>query len=58
MFRDRAMCMSFFPPEGEQQAHQAQFEQTYNLDGYKDDLYPMVKDGQRPARYPARGGDG
>lgn len=44
MFRDRGDVHGFFPPEGEQQAHQAAFELTPNLDGYKDDLYPMVKD--------------
>lgn len=44
MFRDRGDVHGFFPPEGAQQAHQAAFEQTPNLDGYKDDLYPMVKD--------------
>lgn len=44
MFRDRGDVHGFFPPEGEQQAHKAAFERTPNLDGYRDDLYPMVKD--------------
>lgn len=44
MFRDRGDVHGFFPDEGEQQLHKAAFELTPNLDGYKDDLYPMVKD--------------
>ena len=44
MFRDRGDVHGFFPPEGEQQAHKAAFDRTPNLDGYRDDLYPMVKD--------------
>ena len=44
VFRDRGDVHGFFPSEGEQQAHKAAFEKTPNLDGYDDDLYPMVKD--------------
>ena len=43
MFQDRGDVYGFFPPEGEQQAHQAAIEKTPNLSAYQD-LFPMVKD--------------
>ncbi len=43
MFQDRGDVHGFFPPEGEQQAHQAALIQTPNLDAYKG-MFPMVKD--------------
>ena len=43
MFRDRGDVHGFFPPEGEQQAHQAALAQTPNLDAYVG-MFPMVKD--------------
>lgn len=43
MFRDRGDIHGFFPPEGEQLAHRAVFEETPNLNGYND-IYPLVKD--------------
>lgn len=43
MFQDRGDVHGFFPPEGEQQAHQAAMERTPNLSAYKG-LFPMVKD--------------
>ena len=44
MFRDRGDVQGFFPPEGEQQAHQKALELTPNLDAYGGSLFPMVKD--------------
>ena len=43
MFQDRGDVHGFFPPEGEQQAHQAAFRLTPNLSGYEG-MFPMVKD--------------
>lgn len=43
MFQDRGDVHGFFPPEGEQQAHQAAIELTPNLAAYTD-MFPMVKD--------------
>ena len=43
MFQDRGDVHGFFPPEGEQQAHQAALDKTPNLDAYND-IFPMVKD--------------
>jgi type III restriction enzyme len=43
MFQDRGDVHGFFPPEGEQQAHQAAIERTPNLSVYAG-LFPMVKD--------------
>ncbi|MEQ8666972.1 MAG: DEAD/DEAH box helicase family protein [Rhodospirillales bacterium] len=43
MFQDRGDVHGFFPPEGEQQAHQAALERTPNLSAYND-MFPMVKD--------------
>jgi len=43
MFRDRGDVHGFFPPEGEQQAHQAAIDRTPNLDHYKG-MFPMVRD--------------
>lgn len=43
MFQDRGDVHGFFPPEGEQQAHQAAIEKTPNLTAYQG-LFPMVKD--------------
>lgn len=43
MFRDRGDVHGFFPPEGEQQAHQAALARTPNLDAYEG-MFPMVKD--------------
>jgi type III restriction enzyme len=43
MFRDRGDVHGFFPPEGDQAAHEAEFKAIPNLDGY-DGLLPMVKD--------------
>lgn len=43
MFQDRGDVYGFFPPEGEQQAHQAVIEKTPNLTAYQG-LFPMVKD--------------
>lgn len=44
MFRDRGDVHGFFPPEGEQLVHAAQFQATPNLDGYDHDFFPHVKD--------------
>lgn len=44
MFRDRGDVHGFFPAEGDQAAHKAALESTPNLDGYVEDLWPMVKD--------------
>jgi type III restriction enzyme len=43
MFQDRGDVHGFFPPEGEQEAHQAAIERTPNLSAYTG-LLPMVKD--------------
>ena len=43
MFQDRGDVHGFFPPEGEQQAHQAALEATPNLAGYGG-MFAMVKD--------------
>ncbi|TAM04306.1 MAG: type III restriction endonuclease subunit R, partial [Pusillimonas sp.] len=43
MFQDRGDVHGFFPPEGEQQAHQAALAATPNLDAYQG-MFPMVKD--------------
>jgi type III restriction enzyme len=43
MFQDRGDVHSFFPPEGEQQAHQAAIDQTPNLSAFTG-MFPMVKD--------------
>ncbi|KAM3108253.1 DEAD/DEAH box helicase [Phormidesmis sp. 146-33] len=43
MFQDRGDVHGFFPPEGEQQAHQAAIKKTPNLTAYQG-LFPMVKD--------------
>ena len=43
IFRDRGNVYGFFPPEGEQQAHEEALSRTPNLDGYQG-LFPMVKD--------------
>ncbi len=43
MFQDRGDVHGFFPPEGEQQAHQAALATTPNLDAYQG-MFPMVKD--------------
>ena len=43
MFQDRGDVHGFFPPEGEQQAHQVAIAATPNLDAYRD-IFPMVKD--------------
>lgn len=43
MFQDRGDVHGFFPPEGEQQAHQAAIDRTPNLDHYKG-MFPMVRD--------------
>ena len=43
MFRDRGDVHGFFPPEGDQAAHAAEFEAVPNLDGYQG-MFPMVKD--------------
>lgn len=43
MFRERGDVHGFFPPEGEQQAHEAALDQTPNLTAYSD-MFPMVKD--------------
>ena len=43
MFQDRGDVHGFFPPEGEQQAHQAALDRTPNLSAYLG-LFPMVKD--------------
>ncbi|MEO5805070.1 DEAD/DEAH box helicase family protein [Devosia sp.] len=43
IFRDRGDVHGFFPPEGEQQAHQAAIKKTPNLDAYQG-MFPMVKD--------------
>lgn len=44
MFKDRGDVHGFFPPEGDQLAQKAAFEATPNLDGYDQDMFPMVKD--------------
>ncbi len=43
MFQDRGDVHGFFPPEGEQQAHQAVIDRTPNLSAYTG-MFPMVKD--------------
>jgi len=43
MFQDRGDVHGFFPPEGEQQAHQAAIERTPNLSAYSG-MFAMVKD--------------
>ena len=43
MFQDRGDVHGFFPPEGDQQAHQAALDATPNLDAYRG-MFPMVKD--------------
>jgi type III restriction enzyme len=43
MFQDRGDVHGFFPPEGEQQAHQAAIDRTPNLSAYAG-MFPMVKD--------------
>lgn len=43
MFQDRGDVHGFFPPEGEQQAHQAALELTPNLSHYSG-MFPLVKD--------------
>lgn len=43
MFQDRGDVHGFFPPEGEQQAHQAAIDRTPNLSAYVG-MFPMVKD--------------
>ena len=43
IFRDRGNVHGFFPPEGEQQAHEEALNRTPNLDGYQG-MFPMVKD--------------
>lgn len=43
MFQDRGDVHGFFPPEGEQQAHQAAIDRTPNLSAYSD-IFPLVKD--------------
>ena len=43
MFRDRGDVHGFFPPEGEQQAHEAALDATPNLAAYNG-MFPMVKD--------------
>ena len=43
MFQDRGDVHGFFPPEGEQQAHQVAIERTPNLSAYTG-MFPMVKD--------------
>ena len=43
MFQDRGDVHGFFPPEGEQQAHQAILARTPNLSAYTG-MFPMVKD--------------
>lgn len=43
MFQDRGDVHGFFPPEGEQQAHQAAIDRTPNLSAYTG-MFPMVKD--------------
>ena len=43
MFKDRGDVHGFFPPEGDQQAHQEALDNTPNLDAYRG-LFPMVKD--------------
>ncbi|WP_209424587.1 DEAD/DEAH box helicase family protein [Pararhodobacter sp. SW119] len=44
MFRDRGDVHGFFPPEGDQAAHAAEFQAVPNLDGYDRDFWPHVKD--------------
>jgi type III restriction enzyme len=43
MFQDRGDVHGFFPPEGEQQAHQAAIDRTPNLSAYTG-MFAMVKD--------------
>lgn len=43
MFQDRGDVHGFFPPEGEQQAHQAAIDITPNLSAYTG-MFAMVKD--------------
>lgn len=49
MFQDRGDVHGFFPPEGDQAAHQAALDATPNLDAYSaaagsGSMWPMVKD--------------
>lgn len=49
MFQDRGDVHGFFPPEGDQLAHQAALDATPNLDAYSaavssGSMWPMVKD--------------
>ena len=43
MFQDRGDVHGFFPPEGDQRAHQEALDKTPNLDAYRG-MFPMVKD--------------
>ena len=43
MFQDRGDVHGFFPPEGDQDAHQEALHDTPNLDAYRG-MFPMVKD--------------
>lgn len=43
MFQDRGDVHGFFPPEGDQQAHQAALDLTPNLSHYSG-MFPLVKD--------------
>ena len=43
IFQDRGDVHGFFPPEGEQQAHEAMRDRTPNLDAYEG-MFLMVKD--------------
>ena len=43
MFQDRGDVHGFFPPEGDQKAHQAALDRTQNLAAYRG-MFPMVKD--------------
>ena len=43
MFQDRGDVHGFFPPEGDQLAHQGALDNTPNLDAYRG-MFPMVKD--------------
>ncbi|MBL0221359.1 MAG: DEAD/DEAH box helicase family protein [Xanthomonadales bacterium] len=43
MFQDRGDVHGFFPPEGEQQAHQTAIDRTPNLSAYRG-MFPMAKD--------------
>ncbi|MYF31685.1 MAG: type III restriction endonuclease subunit R, partial [Gammaproteobacteria bacterium] len=43
MFQDRGDVHGFFPPEGDQKAHQQALDKAPNLDAYQG-MFPMVKD--------------